>query len=109
MVPACLLALIVFLVGIATNRYDALLSREGFGFGTLSGRRLIKWSQIRSVYVIRAITGKEVCLELECEASSHVPGKHVLKRLPETYGMDAEELAKTLLRWQREYGTTRGS
>ena len=104
MIPACLLGMVIFITGIITSRYDAVLDREGIEFGTFLGKRRFKWAEIKSVLVINAMTGKEVCLEFKNQPQPNDSGKPPFKRLPDTYGMEADELAKTLVRWQHEYG-----
>jgi hypothetical protein len=79
---------------------NAVLDREGIVVGKFFGKRRFKWTEIKSVLVINAVSGKEVCLEVNRSASS----KPALVRLPNTYGMEPDELAKTIVRWQREYG-----
>ncbi len=97
--------MVVFMVGICTSKYDAILNPDGFTFGTFFGKRIYLWTEIKAVYVLREVTGKQVCLELN---SSRTQSAGIaLKRLPGTYGMDADEFAKTLLRWQREHANAR--
>src|SRR5439155_24185817 len=49
-VPACLLAMTVVMPGMMSNRYDAVLSRSGIEFGTFSGKRRFRWSDIQAFY-----------------------------------------------------------
>lgn len=98
----------VFMVGIFTNRYDAVLNADGIKFGTFSGKRHFLWTEIKAVYVLREVTGKRVCIELNTQEPTK-SGRIALKNLPDTYGMDADELARTLLRWQREHGTVQNN
>jgi hypothetical protein len=103
-VPICLFAMVVFVTGIITNRYNAVLSREGIEFGSFYGKQRYKWSQIKATGVIRPVTGKRVFIELTQPGQSQTGSRLRLRYLPDNYGMDAEELAKTILRWVREYG-----
>ena len=108
-VPACLLAMTVVMPGMMSNRYDAVLSRSGIEFGTFSGKRPFRWSDIQAFYVLREITGKRVCIQLNEQAASPESGRVGLKSLPDNYGMDADELAKTLLRWHRQHAAVGNS
>lgn len=100
MIPACIFGMVVLATGFLTNRFDAVLDRDGIEIGKFVGRRRFKWTEIKSILVINAVTGKEVCLEFKPQLLAKRP----FIRLPGTYGMEADELAKTLVRWQHEYG-----
>ena len=103
MVPACLFGMVVFATGIMTNKYDAILSKDGIDYGTFSGRKRFAWREIRRVLVINAVSGKEVCLELNNQSVTDGSKTwSTLRRLPDTYGMDPDEFAKTLVRWQHK-------
>ena len=103
LVPFCLLGMAVLAVGIFTSRYDAVLSADGIKFGTFLGKQHYRWTKIKAVYVLREVTGKRVCIQL-CDQEPEPSGRIRLKNLPDNYGMDADTLARTLLRWQREHG-----
>jgi len=96
--------MVLFGAGILTNKYDAVLSAAGFQIGKFFGKRLYLWIEIKAVYVIRETTGKCVCIEVNSQ-NPKSPKQTALIRLPSTYGMDADELAKTLLKWQCDYRT----
>ena len=108
LVPLCLLGMAVFAVGIFTSRYDAVLCADGIKFGTFFGKRHYCWTKIKAVYVLREVTGKRVCIEW-CDQEPEPSGRIHLKNLPDNYGMDADTLARTILRWQREHGAVQNS
>src|SRR5260370_11816643 len=58
LVPTCLLGMAIFVVGVFTDRYDAVLSPDGIKFGTFSGKRHYRWPDIKAVYVLREVTGR---------------------------------------------------
>jgi len=103
LVSCCSFAMAVFMSGIITNRYDAVLNPKGIEFGSFYGRRRYRWSEIRAAGVICPVTGKRVFIELRQTGSSDKSARLPLAYLPDTYGMDPDELAQTILRWQREY------
>ncbi|SRR6266571_4749367 len=104
MAPICVLGIVVCGTAVVTNKYNLVLDSEGVEFGSFYGRQRYKWSRIKATGVIRPLTGKRVFIELAQPTQSQKRGSLPLKYLPDNYGMDADELAKTLLRWQREYG-----
>jgi hypothetical protein len=108
MIPLCLFAVTVCVTAFITDKYDLRLNPQGIEFGSFYGKRRYKWSEIKATGVIRPVTGERVFIELTQPTSSGNGGRLPIRYLPDNYGMKAEELAKMLLRWQREYGRVEG-
>ena len=88
-----------FVVGIVTNRFDAILNHEAISYGTVFGSKCYRWCDIEAIYVVNASVGKEVVIQLR---EGHEP---LSRRLPHWFGTTPDEFAGILAKWHHKYGS----
>lgn len=99
---ALVVVLVICVLGIIGNRHGLVLTPEGISYGTIEGKRQFKWSEIRAVGELKFHGKIQVYLEVETYVAAGKANKVRITRLPETYGMEASELSKTILRFKGE-------
>ncbi len=104
------LGLFLYVRCVIASRTGLLLSSAGFQYGPLHRQRFYRWTDIEKFLVLNMGFGEKVCVTLR----AGIPGEERVRRikrryltfdkfLPDTYGMTAPDLLRTLEEWRGRY------
>ena len=95
--------LLTALFGLFTSKFNLVFDENGLEFGSPLQKRKYGWGSLKAVVVVGTRTGKRVFIEFVSPPDQSNVKTPFVRYLPETYGLEAEELAKIILDWQRRY------